>query len=593
MPFEIDNNLFVRFEDDGTEVVTIPDGITHIGEYAFAGTDVVKVILPSGLKKIEQYAFRSCSMLREVVFPDTLKEIARFAFWDCESLERICLPESVDIIGNAVFRDCYMLKDLKLPSKMQSIGSSAFSNCASIEKITVPDGIEIIKQRAFYGCLALKEVTLPDTVSEIEEYAFESCRILDSLKLPEKVKYIGRHAFDTCRSLKNIYVPQTVESIGSSAFINTALLNDFPSDFVTVGNGILVQYKGKDTDVVVPDGIKMIGERAFSYNKNIKSIKFPDGLKAICEYAFESCEALTSVELPDSVEILGGYAFTGCFSLSKARLSPNLSSVGSDIFYDTTLLNDHTDDIFIQDEKYLIKYKGNETEPVIPQNITYICDKAFAGCETLQKVIIPDGVEFIGCNAFEWCKELQCAKIPQSVKVIGDNAFRHCESINAEIACGNKHIGENAFFKNARITLISDNINCTVTLQNDLVAPNGENEALLAKFISKPSADPFCEMTEDSYKIPIAMAFCGTIEKCAEYLQKNALSALRFIIDENNTDMLGKLLSLKYLGKDDTDYGIEYALKHSRLELQMQLMHFKHDNWGDSGENDLDEKFKL
>ena len=63
------------------------------------------------------------------------------------------------------------------------------------------------------------------------------------------------------------------------------------ANFTIVGN-VLKKYKGVDENVVIPDGIKSIGEYAFNNNKNLKSVIIPNGVTSIGSKAFAGCDVL-------------------------------------------------------------------------------------------------------------------------------------------------------------------------------------------------------------------------------------------------------------------------------------------------------------
>ena len=51
----------------------------------------------------------------------------------------------------------------------------------------------------------------------------------------------------------------------------------FKGDFEIIGDTV-VSYKGKDSDVTIPDGVKSIGSWAFSSWESLKSITIPNSL---------------------------------------------------------------------------------------------------------------------------------------------------------------------------------------------------------------------------------------------------------------------------------------------------------------------------
>jgi len=72
------------------EFINIPDGITEIGEEAFARCEEIqKIMFPSSLRKISWKAFEYCSALQEIEIPEGVERIEEFAFSHCETLENI------------------------------------------------------------------------------------------------------------------------------------------------------------------------------------------------------------------------------------------------------------------------------------------------------------------------------------------------------------------------------------------------------------------------------------------------------------------------------------------------------------------------
>ena len=63
--FKIEGNTLVKYNGPGGEV-TVPEGITVLGEWAFEDSGVTKVNLPESLEEIKSYCFFSCDELKEV-----------------------------------------------------------------------------------------------------------------------------------------------------------------------------------------------------------------------------------------------------------------------------------------------------------------------------------------------------------------------------------------------------------------------------------------------------------------------------------------------------------------------------------------------
>ena len=89
------------------------------------------------------------------------------------------------------------------------------------------------------------------------------------------------------------------------------------TDFEIAG-GVLKKYNGEDIDVVVPDNVVKIGERAFE-NLSIQSVIFPDRLREIDRYAFQNCN-LCEIRMPRNIKSIGTDIFCNCNNLREIRI---------------------------------------------------------------------------------------------------------------------------------------------------------------------------------------------------------------------------------------------------------------------------------
>lgn len=132
--------------------VTVLDGVTSIGYYAFAGCENLEtVVIPESIKTVGRYAFAGASSLVSVEFPDTVTEIGSHAFFGCSSLKSAVLPAGVKRLSPSVFEDCVSLETVVLHNGVKTIGESAFEGCAALKTINIPSGATV-KPYAFDGC---------------------------------------------------------------------------------------------------------------------------------------------------------------------------------------------------------------------------------------------------------------------------------------------------------------------------------------------------------------------------------------------------------------------------------------------------------
>ena len=94
------------------------------------------------------------------------------------------------------------------------------------------------------------DVVIPDGVTSIGYEAFYDCTSLQTITIPDSVTSIGDYAFRYCKSLQTITIPDSLTDIGFRAFDGTLWLDNYQDDFVVV-NGVLIDYKGEDKNIVI------------------------------------------------------------------------------------------------------------------------------------------------------------------------------------------------------------------------------------------------------------------------------------------------------------------------------------------------------
>lgn len=92
----------------------------------------------------------------------------------------------------------------------------------------------------------------------------------------------------------------------------------------------LVFAVDKHEEVVIPEGVHLIGDRAFLLSK-VRTVKFPKSLKVIGYMSFYGCSRLESIELP-AVESIGALAFRMCRNLREVKLHEGISVINGKAF---------------------------------------------------------------------------------------------------------------------------------------------------------------------------------------------------------------------------------------------------------------------
>ena len=98
----------------GCKGSVIPYGVTTIGEYAFEGSSIESITIPSSVTKLENYAFGDCKSLTSVTIPSSVTSIESRVFAYCSYLTSAYIPASVTNIGRYAFGYCGNLANVYL-----------------------------------------------------------------------------------------------------------------------------------------------------------------------------------------------------------------------------------------------------------------------------------------------------------------------------------------------------------------------------------------------------------------------------------------------------------------------------------------------
>ena len=350
-----------------------------------------------------------------------------------------------------------------------NIDEYAFSYCETITSVTIPGSITTIGNDAFNNCTSLLSVTIPGNVSKIGNNAFKDCTKLTMVTLNEGLVEIGWNAFANCKNLITLSVPKSVMRIGSHAFEGIANVNykgyasGKPWDAKTI-NGtiegdfiysdaektILTAYIGKDSDIIIPNGVISIGRNAFYECDSLLSVHLPLGLKTIDWCAFRYCSNLKSINIPEGVTDINYGAFQGCKGLISLTIPTSVKKIGDKAFDDipnvnfpgpqslimfkgAKTINGTIDGDFVYEDtgkKQLSAYIGDDINIVIPQGVVAIGKNIFSGNQNIKSVEIPESVTSIDYLAFANCYGIKTLNIPESVTSIGKGAFMRVANVN-------------------------------------------------------------------------------------------------------------------------------------------------------------------
>lgn len=123
-----------------------------IGDYAFEGSGLVTINIPSTVNGIGEHAFASCTNLKWAVIQGS-GFIGDYAFAYCNKLDMVVIGDPTGYHGDTG----YPHNTLLYQGKITSIGSYAFAETA-IKTLTIPPSLTWIGVSVFDGVTALKDV---------------------------------------------------------------------------------------------------------------------------------------------------------------------------------------------------------------------------------------------------------------------------------------------------------------------------------------------------------------------------------------------------------------------------------------------------
>lgn len=188
------------------------------------------------------------------------------------------------------------------------------------------------------------------------------------------------------------------------------------------------------TEIVIPEGVTMIANEAFTDCRQLKTVVLPKSLKSIGEYAFASCFNLEDIVFPEGLEVIDERAFSSCSSLKSIVLPSSIKTLGIQCFLWCRELKsvDLSQVTNIEDNELpsgLFSSCVQLTDVKLPNNLVDLGTFTFYCCENLEKIDLPSSLLYLGASSFEGCTKLQSIVLPKDITYIPTSIFRHCVSL--------------------------------------------------------------------------------------------------------------------------------------------------------------------
>lgn len=233
---------YVPVEPLGSLSISIPEGITKIGDFAFAN---------------QQRLYR-------ITIPDTVTEIGESAFEDCDGLTNVSMSNNLQSIGDYAFRGCSGIESINLPKSLTSIGDLSFKGCYSLSRFNVAESYDQIyfggsnflykKENGKYILIAVGKIENKTTIGgtfAISPHLFEGESALNELEVNGNT-YIGDYAFADCNNLEKVYFyADSVSGIGNNAFLNDEFTLYAPYRMMDIYTQAFAEYNAYVTPVPI------------------------------------------------------------------------------------------------------------------------------------------------------------------------------------------------------------------------------------------------------------------------------------------------------------------------------------------------------
>ena len=558
--------------------VTLPDGVTSIGDGAFADSPVGKINLPTTLTSIGTNAFRNTSLINCVI-PEGVTSIGDGAFYN-SGLNNCAIPDAVTEIGEKVFSE---INYVILGTGIKSLTKSLADNISVLELksatpptlnndrlgftpdiVIVPEGAgdtykknnrwkdynisarnsnkavvyvsepgtlatELRIQTGIMPALVTNlvvEGTLNDDDFAVMRSNMTSCYDIDLSGITNTS--LSPNTFSGKQTLLQLSLPSKLEEIGEQAFNGCSVLHltALPSTLTTIGAGAFVGCSSMDLALKFPATLKRIGEGAFMNCSSVPSLDF------------SACSGME----------FGSQVFNGCRSLEWATLPEGMTSLPYATFNNAGILSVNLPSTLERIESDAFGNSGLQSVE-IPEGVTRIEGNAFVNASSLKSVVIPSTLEYIGDMAFSGT-DLDGVTLPASLKEMGYAAFANSSVSYATFEDGISEIPASAFAGCPYLMFV--NLPRTLTTLNE----NSFASASLAA-ITSPTADPAatfgapftdvnnytCALSipKPSYSKYLQAEYWGAfvgIRNCIDITYPEPMGDVTFMDEEDYQDML-------------------------------------------------------
>lgn len=214
-----DNPLYYAhtliLNNQAIEYLEIPESITTIKPFIFAGCRANKLNIPSSVTTVDLSAFLNCHYITDVVIPNSVTELITTNINEDEhpfpNMVYLRIGKNVKKVPSLVFGYSYRLRELVLLDGVEELDYDTFKY-SKVVNVVLPSTAKILRS-SFNNCNNLESVTINAGLKVMDHNVFAQCKMLREIHCrvsnPDKIEFIGPNQFagvdmSTCV----LYVPE-------------------------------------------------------------------------------------------------------------------------------------------------------------------------------------------------------------------------------------------------------------------------------------------------------------------------------------------------------------------------------------------------
>lgn len=329
--FVIEDGVLTSYVGEGGDVV-IPEGVTRIESGAFENqTKITSVVLPEGVTSIGGRAFAECTAMKSINLPEGLLYIGETAFINCSSLESLIFPDSlyfapgfgVSLYGCTALRHIHFGKDFETWYQLGGGIDEPIFHAPNVERITFSSENKFFTEKN--GCVYMyndAEKDLPLYYRGKKTLVFVPANA-KNVQIDADTEVIGAGAFENNTVITEVIIPDKVSLVSDRAFAECTSLKKvvFPKNLKTIGEQAFQASRLTELDLSEANQLTVICSAAFAECKDLVKVMLPEGLVRLIAdpwggpNVFDNCTALKSIRIPKSVMEVS--KFRGCTALAN------------------------------------------------------------------------------------------------------------------------------------------------------------------------------------------------------------------------------------------------------------------------------------